>query len=330
MEERRQKYLGSILGLAIGDALGYPCEFRSRAKILDAFGPDGVTDLVSVDDERWPRIPIIVGATQPAGTYSDDTQMTVALARGLLDAGVGAPIDELMVAIGKRFVDWSRSPDNNRAPGGTCMTGCQRLGEGVAWRDAGVANSKGCGSAMRVAPLGLVYADDHDRLLEVARASSILTHGHDAGIEGAASAALLVALAMQGATPEQMYDEVMRQCAPRSRDFRECLEKLPQFLHQPPEVALSNRGLGEGWVAEEAVASALYCVMRHPDDFAAVVLCGANTDGDSDSIAAIAGSISGARLGAEAIPSRWRDHVEDGPLLQRLADDLFEAHRQIS
>lgn len=328
MEDKLRKFRGSILGLAIGDALGYPCEFRTREKIIAAFPPAGVTDLVSLDDPRWPHYPIIVGSTQPPGIYSDDTQMTVALAKGLLDTGPDAPLDELMQAIGRRFVDWSKSPDNNRAPGGTCMTGCQRLASGVPWRESGVANSKGCGSAMRVAPLGLVYADDIDRLLEVARASSILTHGHDAGIEGAASAALLVALALQGASPQQMYDEVMRHCAHRSDDFRECMQKLPAMLEQEPAIALSNDGLGEGWVAEEAVASALYCVMRHPDDYAAAVLCGANTDGDSDSIATIAGSIMGARLGIDAIPERWQQNVEDSAMLSHLAGALFDAvHR---
>lgn len=328
MENLRSRFEGSIVGLAVGDALGYPCEFRRRAQILAAFGQDGVTDFISIDDPRWPHIPVIVGARQPPGTYTDDTQMTVALARGMLDAGVDAPVDELMPAIGRRFVEWSRSPENNRAPGGTCMTGCQRFSEGVPWREAGVANSKGCGSAMRVAPIGLVYFDDIDRLLEVARASSIITHGHDAGIEGAAAAALLVALALQGVEPEQMYDEVMRHCAHRSNDLRRCLARLPAMLDEAPEVALSSRGLGEAWVAEEAVASALYCVMRHPDDFASAVICGANTDGDSDSIACIAGSILGARLGADAIPVKWRNEVEDAEMLRGLADDLWVARGQ--
>ena len=323
--DKSEQFEGSLVGLAVGDALGYPCEFRSREQILAAFGPEGVTDFVAIHDRRWSRRPIIVGSHQPPGTYSDDTQMAVALAEGLLDAGVSATLDDLMTAVSERFVAWSRSPQNNRAPGGTCMTGCHNLAEGVPWREAGVSNSKGCGSAMRVAAVGLVYADDTDRLLEVARASSVLTHGHDAGVEGAAAAALLVALAMRGATPDQMYGAVMDYCAPRSPDFRACMEKLPILRDADPAVALSRRGLGEGWVAEEAVASALYCVMRHPDDFSAAVVCGANTDGDSDSIACIAGSIVGARLGADAIGARWRAQVEDAEMLVGLATRLHAA-----
>ncbi len=322
---RRDKVRGTVLGLAIGDALGYPGEFRSRQQILDAFGPEGVTDFVGIQDERWPERPYIVGKRHAPGTYTDDTQMSVALAEGLLDVGPNASLDDQMVAVGKRFVAWARSPENNRAPGGTCMTGCANLERGVFWRDANVADSKGCGSAMRVAPIGLLWPDDLEKVGEVARASSLLTHGHDAGVEGAAAAALLVALALRGATPAEMYREIMERCAPRSADFRRCLEKLPGAVEDPPALALSNAGLGEAWVAEEAVASALYCVWRHRDDYAAAVLCGANTDGDSDSIACIAGSIMGARLGASAIEARWRQEVENAAYLEELADRLYVA-----
>jgi ADP-ribosylglycohydrolase len=318
-----------MLGLATGDAFAYPCEFRSRAVILGAFGPAGVTEMVTLHDPRWPEWPLILGARHPAGTYTDDTQMSIAVAQALIDSASGAvagdELDGLMRAMATRFVTWSRSADNDRAPGQTCMTACERLAEGVHWREAGVADSKGCGSAMRVAPIGLRFHRDPERLLAVARASSVLTHGHDAGVEGAAAAALLVALALEGASPEDMYRAVAEHCCPRSADFAACWAKLPALLDAPPEVALSEDGLGEGWVAEEAVASALYCVWRTPRDFRHTVITAANTDGDSDSIACIAGGISGALNGVEAIPAGWRATVENAAMLIELADALRAA-----
>ena len=315
---------GCILGLAIGDALGFPTEFRRRDAIASAFPPSGVDDFVALHDPRWPPRPLIVGRAHPPGTYSDDTQMTIALAEGLLAAGRDAPIDALMDSIGAAFIAWSTSDDNNRAPGNACMTGAQRLARGVPWREAGVADSKGCGSAMRVAPIGIVYRADRTRLLEVARAQSILTHRHDAGIEGAAAAALLVKLALDGATPDAMFDAVMAECAPRSSDFAACFGKVRAYVARgvPPEIALTSGHLGESWVAEEAVASALYCFWRSPDDFRSVVLTAANTDGDSDSIACIAGSIAGAYVGAHAIPEGWRTKVENAAGLRALAARL--------
>ena len=326
-DELLDRVSGCILGLAIGDALGFPTEFRRRDAIVAAFPPSGVDDFVALHDPRWPPRPLILGRAHPPGTYSDDTQMTIAFAEGLLAAGRDAPIDALMTAIGAAFVSWSTSDDNNRAPGNACMTGAQNLARGAPWREAGVKDSKGCGSAMRVAPIGLVYARDRARLLEVARAQSVLTHRHDAGVEGAAAAALLVAMATGGATPEAMFDAVMTECAPRSPDFAACFSKVRDYVARgvPPEVALTSGHLGEAWVAEEAVASALYCFWRSPDDYRTAVLTAANTDGDSDSIACIAGSIAGARNGARAIPAAWRANVENAASLRALADRLARA-----
>ncbi len=80
--------------------------------------------------------------------------------------------------------------------------------------------------------------------------------------------------------------------------------------------------LGEGWVGEEAVALALYCFLRYPEDYENVVIRGANTNGDSDSIACIGGSISGAYLGINAIPQRWVKRIEKADYLADLAERL--------
>jgi ADP-ribosylglycohydrolase len=321
---RRAAFAGAILGLAVGDALGFPAEFRSRAQILAAFGPAGLTGPVALHDPAWPDVPAILGKRHPAGTYSDDTQMTLAVGEALVAAGEGS-LDELMGAMAGRFVAWKDAPDNDRAPGGTCLTGCERLARGVPWREAGVADSKGCGSAMRVAPIGLRYGRDRARLLEVARASSLLTHGHDAAVEGAAAAALLVALALEKRPPDEMHAELVRECAPRSGALAARLAQVPELLDAEPARALSKAGLGEAWVAEEAVASALWCFWRSPEDYAATVLAAVNSDGDSDSIACIAGSVSGAFNGVDAIPRGWREGVENAAGLEDLAERLWRA-----
>jgi ADP-ribosylglycohydrolase len=321
---RLNAFEGCILGLAIGDALGLPAEFRRREQILAAFGPDGITDFTSCDDPAWGGQPVVVGSDHPAGTYSDDTQMSIAVAEALLEAR-GGDLESIMQAMAGHFVRWLRAPENDRAPGGTCLEGCANLEAGRPWRESGVEHSKGCGSAMRAAPIGLLFWRDQARLLETARASSLPTHGHDAAIEGAAAAALLVALALHKRSPQAMYDAIMSECAPRSPDLRKCLEKLPGLIHADPAVALSRRGIGEGWVAEEAVVSALYCFWRSPADYERTVLTAVNTDGDSDSIATIAGSISGAFNGAEAIPRRWRENVENSEYLRSIAARLWEA-----
>lgn len=183
----RDRFRGCIVGLAVGDALGYPTEFRSREQIVETFGPEGVDDFVAQRDDRWPAKPFVVGSGyHPPGTYSDDTQMSLAVARALIEAG-DRGLDDWMHSVGRHFVEWSHSPENNRAPGNTCMTGCQSYERTGDWEHSGVANSKGCGSAMRAAPIGLYFHDDLDRCAENARASSIITHGHDAGVVSVAN-----------------------------------------------------------------------------------------------------------------------------------------------
>jgi ADP-ribosylglycohydrolase len=324
---RLDRFIGCIVGLAVGDALGFPAEFRRRAQILAAFPPDGLRDFVSVHDPRWPERPFIAGKRHPPGTYSDDTQMTIALAEGLLDVAADASLDEAMRAVATRFVAWAGADDNDRAPGNSCLTGCRSLARGVEWASAGVADSKGCGSVMRVAPVGLLFADDPARLLETARAQSLLTHRHPAAIEGAAAMALLVALALHGLDPTRMLAAVQSKVAGVAPDLDACLAKVPELIAAPPELALSREGFGEAWTAEDAVASALYCFLRSPDDFETVVRTAANTDGDSDSIACMAGAIAGAYVGASGIPERFRSSVENSAALHDLGRRLFERAR---
>jgi ADP-ribosylglycohydrolase len=325
---RLNAFEGAIVGLAVGDALGYPAEFRRRSDIVGAFGPHGIRGFVSVNDPAWPARPVVIGRLPP-GTYTDDTQMSLAVAEALIEAG-HKDLNSLMRRMAARFIEWSKSPENNRAPGETTMTACGRLADGIAWRDAGIPESKGCGSAMRVAPIGLFLWLDKPRLLETARASSVFTHRHDAAVEGAAAAALLVGLAMSKTPPEEMYRALMQECAPRSHDFKTCLEKVPEFLGSEPAEVLSHRGLGEGWVAEEAVASALYCFWRSPLDFEQTVVTAANTDGDSDSIACIAGGISGAFNGLGGIPGSWQNDVENSVYLKDVARRLWAAAESAS
>lgn len=320
------RFEGCLLGLAVGDAIGYPHEFRRTDVVRRILGPAGITDFIALQDPRFEGTkPFFAGFGHPPGTYTDDTQMTLALAEGLLDAPRG-DLDEQMAAVGARFVEWARSDDNNRSPGGTCMTGCDNLARGVPWRDAGVAESKGCGSAMRTAPIGLFFTD-LDEVERVGRASSLLTHGHPAGLEGAAAAALLVALALRDATPEEMYEEIDRRCSPRSEDFALCWRKIPGLVDKHPDQALVTGALGESWVAEEAVASALYCYWRNPSSYERAVLEAINTEGDSDSIGCIAGSLLGARLGRSAIPARWVDGVENRDGLLDVAGRLHHQRR---
>ncbi len=294
------QFRGSIYGLAIGDALGWPMEGTGPVR---ASGP--VTDLPS-----------------PA-LYTDDTQMSLALARALLRAGEGDH-GALMAAVAEEFVAWGVSPSNNRAPGGTCMRAVERLCAGVSWRESGVASSKGCGAAMRTAPVGLYYHGEPVRLRDVARDSSLITHGHPSALAGGIATAYLVSLALDRVVPADMPTSLLAFAGDASEEFDARIRQVQELpLDGEPTPAL--RQLGQGWVAEEAVALALYCFLRSPDNYRATVVTAANVEGDSDSVACIAGAISGAYNGEAAIPSPWLHAIEDSELLGEVAGDLHAA-----
>jgi ADP-ribosylglycohydrolase len=302
---------GLIFGLAIGDALGYPTEFMTLSQIKTDFGLAGMTDF-----------------TKSPALFTDDTQMSIAVAEALIKAG-GRDLEEVMSAVKEEFVKWRRSPENNRAPGNTCLSGVAAMERGVHWTESGVADSKGCGSVMRVAPVGYFYQHDPDKLKQVARASGICTHGHRTAVAASIGAAYLVKLALDGVEPDRMIPETLSFTSGISTEFEAALSKVSEYVEWPNEEdALEH--LGEGWIAEEAVALALYCFLKYPDDYRKTVLRGANTNGDSDSIACIAGGISGACLGVSAIPEKWIEEIEKSQYLNQLAEQLHGKKKEIS
>jgi ADP-ribosylglycohydrolase len=297
-----EKAKGIMFGLAIGDALGYPTEFMSLRGIKARYGPRGISEL-----------------PEPA-SFSDDTQMTVAITEALLEAG-DRDIETLMASVRRHFIAWLHSPENNRAPGRTCLQGVRNLEKGLHWSQSGIAESKGCGSAMRAATIGYYYQNDAERLREVAHATGICTHGHPTADAACIATAYLVKLILDGESLEGLMDRTLEFTAGISDEFERAVLRVRECLPlADEEEALSS--LGEGWVAEEAVALALYCFLRYPDDYRGAVLRGANTNGDSDTIACIAGAFAGARVGSKGIPSEWIQRIEKSKTLGALATRL--------
>jgi ADP-ribosylglycohydrolase len=319
------RFQGCLLGLAIGDALGYPTEFLTLKEIRKRHGPGGIQDI--------PGNPAL---------HSDDTQMSVAIGLALVKAG-HSDLDSLMEVVGQEFLRWFRSPENDRSPGNTSVKGCQDLESGVPWTQSGVVQSKGCGANMRVAPIGLYYWSDLSKLRLVARSSALVTHAHPTALVAAEITAMCVAWAAQGIPPLEYLDRIrnLRQSSAqvwnvalgdvwrRASGWTEllaALDRVPQAVSKNSEDICEL--LGGGWIAEEALACALACVLKSPQDYSSTVRRGANSSGDSDSIASIAGGISGAFLGMKAIPKDWRKRIENRQSLIDLSKHLYLEHQQ--
>jgi len=304
------KAKGLVYGLAIGDALGRLTEFMSLTAIKTKYGGKGIQDL-----------------PDPA-LFTDDTQMSVALAEALVKVGE-KDVESIMVTVKEEFIKWYHSPENTRAPGGTCLTGVAKMEQGIHWSESGVAGSKGCGSAMRSAPIGYLYQKNSDKLKEVAHATGICTHGHPTADAACIGAAYLVKLALDGIDPENMINDLLDFTTGISSEWDEAIAKVEKCLDwEDEEKALEY--LGEGWIGEEAVALSLYCFLKYPDSYEKVVIRGANTNGDSDSIACIGGSISGAYLGIYAIPDNWVQRIEKTEYLVDLSKRFAKKKESLS
>lgn len=302
---------GAVLGGAIGDAMGNPSEFiDSIDTIRDRFGPAGIRRF----ELFWDR------DGRHFAPYTDDTQMAEVVLRTLLDGH--ADIDETMNRMAKGFVEWSINPQGgHRAPGNNCMAGCRRLAQGVPWREAGGASAGGCGSVMHAYPFGLVFANDLEKAERWAVEHSRLTHRDPIAL--AACAAMAVGIAR--VRRRQTLFEVLAEMVTAARRYSErTADMMVQAIAEaqtgvPPETTLKRL---QAWTAHEAIAAAVFIFARHPDDPHAAILEGANTPGDSDSIATIAGALVGARCGIDALPADWVRDVERSEELLELGSRI--------
>jgi len=317
---------GSLFGLAYGDALGKPTEFLSVPEIVVRYGHRGPQDL---DGE-----PALV---------TDDTQMALAVAWALVDAqpSQGRPWSAatLEPPLRQRFLAWARSPQNNRAPGQTCLRACAALEDGYRWQRATVAGSKGCGANMRVTPVGLLPGIDDDTLADLAQLQAGMTHGHPTALAAAELTAYAVKiLARDGVPLADLPSRLRARCVEQrlvyrddwlgdlwerpgattpdeyiARGWDECLAvlgRLDAALVAPDRGADPCDATGAGWVAEEALATGLLCALLFPDDPVDALGRAAMTSGDSDSIACLTGAFLGAAHGMDVWPDGWAERIE--------------------
>ena len=250
----------------------------------------------------------------------------------------------------RRFVEWAHSPDNNRAPGMTCLRACAGLAEGKPWISATQQSSKGCGANMRVTPVGLVAGVSSSTRAGAAQLQAALTHGHPTGLaaseltafatwwllDGMAPTDLPGALRARAEQQREVYHhgwlgELWRRSHDTSperfmaRGWDECLgvlDRLDAALAAPDRESDPCDATGEGWIAEEALATALLCFLLFPDEPAAALRRAATTSGDSDSIAALAGAFAGAAHGLEAFAADWGERIEYRERLTAVATGL--------
>lgn len=334
-----------LLGGAIGDALGAPIEFYDISDIIQNFGKSGVTDFVEYSNGT--------------GEFTDDTQMTLFTAEGLLRAFHWEMLEEIGATVEITYRSYLRwlytqgySFDKNkisqgvfdiengwlikrkelfkrRAPGNTCLSS---LISGVAGSiDRPINNSKGCGGVMRVAPVGFMYFNDPEFAFKTASQIAALTHGHPSGYLPAGAFASILSFIMLGETLENSI--VFSLQFLRKHKYHEetliILEKAIDLALQNSkdnlEIRLTSKfieSIGLGWTGEEALAISIFCSIVFINNYKEGIIASVNHSGDSDSTGSITGNILGLINGIEQIPEKWILKLKNNDIVKEIANDL--------
>jgi len=336
--ERLERFQGCLLAGAAGDALGYAVEFLHLEQILRRFGEAGIRDYC-----------LYRGVAE----ISDDTQMTLFTANGLLlGAGEGLKRGGYPHYIGLCYRDWLKTQNegegkptkgenawlneipamnHSRAPGVTCMGALMQ--EKLGSVCAAINSSKGCGGVMRVAPIGLFFDGKKLPLEEIDRLgaeAAALTHGHELGYIPAAALVHMIHRLVYGEF--SLFDaakdalDAMERCFPKAEKlgyFQSLMEKAMALAREDLADPEAIRELGEGWVAEETLAIALYCALKYEDDMEKALIAAVNHSGDSDSTGAVTGNLLGASLGIRGIPEKFLRDLELKDVILEVAEDLY-------
>ncbi len=337
---------GCLIGGAAGDALGFSVEFLQDFSIFKRYGEMGITEF------NYCKTPIGEKAI-----VSDDTQMTLFTADGLLQAfkeKERPDIDDCIKCVHESYLSWLSTQEDDfvlpnnvrnsellnyrilharRAPGNTCLSALYSGRCGSIERP--INNSKGCGGIMRVAPVGLLLGK-----MKQVRMSSIgilgaevaaITHGHELGYTPSAMLAMMIAHILRG---ETLYGSIIKSknellgIFSETGDMKwliELVDKAVELAQSPNSDDLEDiRELGEGWVAEETLAIAIYCALKYENDFEKALIASVNHSGDSDSTGAVTGNILGSYLGLSKIPDKFKQKIDVLDIIDSISRQLAD------
>jgi ADP-ribosylglycohydrolase len=346
----RARVRGCLLGGAIGDALGFPIEGLTMPGIEARYGETGITGLVPDRDGVIGRI-------------SDDTQMTLFTAEGWLRGYARAMSRGIsgaeVVLVQEAYLRWQDTQDHEdppprydlrhrsgrlreerwlyarRAPGLACRSGLRQnhvpdARSAIDGRPGPVnPDSKGCGTVMRSAPFGFTE-EGPTASFELAARCAQITHGHPTGYYAAGAFAAMISHLLTGEGLESAVLRSMELLArhPGHEETTGALRKAVDLARGGPASPLAVESLGGGWIAEEALAIAVYAALARTDRWKnrtpieSAFLTAVNHSGDSDSTGSICGNLLGAHYGDVLLPAHWLKEIEGRAVIAALADDF--------
>ena len=299
----KSKFAGALIGSAVGDALGAPAEGYSMEQVRSLY----------TEETGWAMV---------CDRYTDDTEMMIGVAESLIrNKGFNG------ADMARTFI---QNYDATRGYGPGSKEALERIRSGESWEEASKKvfageGSYGNGAAMRIAPVGLLYYDNTDALREVAYKSSHITHSHELGKEGAALQAFAIALAVRGQKEDMLLG--LKEFV-QNEVYEDKIRRIELLRDKDATKQEIIAELGNGEAAFNSVPTAVYSFLRF-DSFADSVIYAVSLGGDTDTIGAMTGAISGAYYGYDAIPNEWIAQLENGEkgksYIKRLAETLYNS-----
>lgn len=322
----RDRARGCFLAGALGDALGAAVEFFTLPQIQSVYGPAGIQAL----DRAYGFL----------GAITDDTQMTLFTAEGLIRAHVrftlkgichppsvvayayqrwlhtqGEQAHPNTLELGKGWLLSQGELHHRRAPGATCLSA---LRDWTPGQEKACNDSKGCGTAMRSAPFGFF-----EEPMVLAGECSDITHGHIEARTASMAFAHMVHEVLGTYDLAQACRSGAASIDSSTRTFA-LLEKAYDLANGDVSPVQAIPQLGEGWVAEEALAIGAYCAIKADGDLLNGLRMAVNHSGDSDSTGSICGNLMGAAFGMKIVPEDWLEQLEVREVIDQVAVDMVD------
>ena len=314
----RERLTGAMLGLACGDALGAPAEFKSKAQTQREFGV--LREMVG-------------GGIWEPGEWTDDTGMALCVAAGILTSPQD-PVSE----IGSRFLEWRESAKDV----GNTISAALDAFEGD-WPDAAQntpqaqsGSAAGNGSLMRALPPALAYPETETMLRQSARISA-MTHWDAQAETCCAIYCRWVQKILNGASLREGWRDSLTETRETAANYGPTPETPginaadhPLWPRLAKVEALAYDDLqpsGYAGYAVECLEAAAWCVL-YSDSMEQTLVRAVNLAGESDTIAAVAGGAAGAFYGAEAFPSRWLEKLHQRSKIENIAQRLANLRRE--
>ena len=335
--------MSCLIGGAIGDALGAPIEFMNMNEIVSQYGENGICDYVEYPDGL--------------GEFTDDTQMTLFTAEGILKDFQNFRKNNFQefnfVNIYNSYQKWLftqgfnanyfiNNPTNYidgwlinrkelfkfRAPGNTCISSLENAKIGTISNP--INNSKGCGGVMRVAPVGLFFSEDFKLAFKIGAEIAAITHGHPSGYLPAGVFSAIISLLTQGKNLKMAIENAIEllKTYKQNNETLIAIQKSINLYHNSNSsesvsyIYKKIESIGAGWTGEEAIAISLFCSLLFEDNFEKGVIVSVNHSGDSDSTGSITGNLLGLINGIDSIPIKWINNLKYKDIIEKIAVEI--------